>query len=365
MWSGRLLAATAAAAGRSAATPSTSGRAAVFGPTGPAARAASTRVTVRLTTAVDGLGGPGEAATVRPGHARNFLIPQGLAVMEVAAGGRQRRREKEVRERRGEGGGVVGAPQLEWPGRRLMCGGGPRRRSSHRAGCWPATSRTRAHTHHARWRRGTSQGHNPSLSLSLSSSPQATTAPSASSAPSAAAPAANDAAAAQRRLASVVRQLTRGEVVRVGCKERGASARPLQRLSLSPGADPSSLTQAATHPPISLFPLPSQEIVRASTARDGSFTPPIGLDEIVAALADQKRIALDPALFALPPPSITRQGRHQLPLRILTGGGGGGEGVKEERVVLRVAVGAAAAGPEAGEEAAGEDKKKGGGGGKK
>jgi hypothetical protein len=167
MWSARLLAAAAAAAGRSAATPSTSGRAAVFGPTGPAARAASTRVTVRLTTAVDGLGGPGEAATVRPGHARNFLIPQGLAVMEVAAGGRQRRREKEVRERRGEGGGVVGAPQLEWPGRRFMCGGGPRRRSSHRAGCWPATSRTRARTHHARWRRGTSQGHNPSLSLSL------------------------------------------------------------------------------------------------------------------------------------------------------------------------------------------------------
>ena len=222
-----------------------------------------------------------------------------------------------------------------------------------------------AHAHARTTHAGGAAPHKATTPLSLSSSPQATTAPSASSAPSAAAPAANDAAAAQRRLASVVRQLTRGEVVRVGCKERGASARTLQRLSLSSGADPSSLTPAATHPPISLFPLPSQEIVRASTARDGSFTPPIGPDEIVAALADQKRIALDPALFALPPPSITRQGRHQLPLRILTGGGGGGEGVKEERVVLRVAVGAAAAGPEAGEEAAGEDKEKGGGGGKK
>ena len=74
--------------------------------------------------------------------------------------------------------------------------------------------------------------------------------------------------------------------------------------------------------------------MRASTARNGSFEAPIGPEELAAAVAEQKRIALDPALFAAPVPAISRQGRHEVSLRILAGG---------ERVKLRVAVGAAAA----------------------
>jgi hypothetical protein len=113
--------------------------------------------------------------------------------------------------------------------------------------------------------------------------------PTSSSPASAADAAAAEAAAAQRRLASVVRQLVRGEV----------------------------------------------EIVRSSAARDGSFKPPIAAPEVVRAVAEQKRISLNPALFGGGGLPITRQGRHALPLRIL-----GSDG---ERVVLNVAVGAAAA----------------------
>ena len=37
------------------------------------------RVSVVLTTAVKGLGAAGDVVSVRPGHARNSLVPDGLA----------------------------------------------------------------------------------------------------------------------------------------------------------------------------------------------------------------------------------------------------------------------------------------------
>jgi hypothetical protein len=110
MWAttARLLAASAA---RSTAAPSTSGRTVLTA----GHRLASTRVTVRLTTAVDGLGGPGETVAVRPGHARNFLIPQGLAIMEVVGGGRRLRDGKEVGEKeRGGRGAQLRGPCARW-----------------------------------------------------------------------------------------------------------------------------------------------------------------------------------------------------------------------------------------------------------
>jgi len=193
--------------------------------------------------------------------------------------------------------------------------------------------------------------HTKPLTTPTPSSAQATPPPSPSAS---ATPAADDAAAAQRRLASVVRQLTRGEVVRFFmCDESEALSSPF--LSIFSRHETPLLTAPSTHLALSLCP---QEIVRSSTARDGSFTPGIGPDEIVAAVAEQKRISLDPALFAPPAQSITRQGRHEVPLRILSGRSGGST---EERVVLRVAVGAAAAGP-ASTEGGGDDeeRKKGG-----
>jgi hypothetical protein len=106
--------------------------------------------------------------------------------------------------------------------------------------------------------------------------------------------------------------------------------------------------------------------VRSSTARDGTFKPALAAPEICAAVADQKRISLDPALFTGAGLPISRQGRHALPLRILTG---------EARVVLNVAVGAAVGsvtaaeggggGGEGAAADAGAQKKKGGGGKKK
>jgi hypothetical protein len=134
---------------------------------------------------------------------------------------------------------------------------------------------------------------------------------------------------------------------------------------LSPGREK---TLTPIHPlPFSALSLLLQEIVRSSTARDGSFKQPLTAPEICAALADQKRIALDPALFTGGGLPITRQGRHALPLRILTGPGG------DQRVALNVAVGAAVgSAPGGGGDAEGEagaagagKKGAGGGGGKK
>ena len=212
MWAtaARLLAST-----RSTATTSTSGR--VASALSHAIRPASTRVTVRLTVPVDGLGGPGEAVPVRPGHARNFLIPQGLAVMDVEGTGRRRRRgggEEQVREWRAVFfSATAPAPAaLNW------------RERGKRAGCRPSDALPRV-CHACRSSRLAALGvagacppqpHTRLLPLSLSLCLQATT-PSTSTASAASAlTAADDAAAAQRRLTSVVRQLTRGEVVSDG-----------------------------------------------------------------------------------------------------------------------------------------------------
>jgi hypothetical protein len=210
MWA-RLLAASALRC----TPPSTSGRAVAAGlaASEQQARRASTRVRVRLTAPVDGLGAPGDAAAVRPGHARNYLIPQGLAVLDVPAGGRRRRRGPE--EVRGEGGaqcvrsagrGVGTRPTLLLD--EILSRVRGRRRSGRSAASFVVSESSLFKafiSHHRLFFLSQKQG---AAATTTASSPSTTTAASAADA------AAADAAAAQRRLASVVRQLTRGEVVR-------------------------------------------------------------------------------------------------------------------------------------------------------
>jgi len=54
-----------------------------------------------LTQEVRGLGGPGDVVTVRDGYGRNFLVPQGLAIVWTKGGEKQVatiRRAREVRD---------------------------------------------------------------------------------------------------------------------------------------------------------------------------------------------------------------------------------------------------------------------------
>ena len=87
----------------------------------------------------------------------------------------------------------------------------------------------------------------------------------------------------------------------------------------------------------------------SSAARSSKIAEPIDAEAFAAAVASQKRIALDPRLVVLDKP-IDEQGEHSVPLRMRLGG---------ERVVVRALVGLAAA------SSGGGDERKGGGGKKK